>query len=87
MGFLFTTCCVTATVHLSIRNIVSNKNERYCVSRHSFNANPIHDCMQLKSKDFLTKSRSLLIEIKMCRTCISNVSCGRGEMVVAPMVG
>ena len=36
---LFTTGYVIATVHLSIRNIVSVKNERYCVSRQLFNAN------------------------------------------------
>ena len=31
---LFLTCYVIVTVHLSIRNIMTNKNECYCFSRH-----------------------------------------------------
>ena len=39
-----------------------------------------HNCL-LQLRDFLTKNRSVPNEIKMCRICMSNVSCGRGEMV------
>ena len=38
-------CYVIATVPLSTRNIVSNKNERYCVSRHIFNASTVNNCL------------------------------------------
>ena len=37
--------------------------------------------MQLKLIDFLKTNGSLQNEIKMCRICTSNVSCGSGEMV------
>ena len=48
---LLTTCYIIANVHLNIRNTVSNKNEHYFVSMHTFNANTIHNYMQMK--DFL----------------------------------
>ena len=35
---------------------------------------------KLKLGDFLKKIRSLTNEIKMCRICTSNVSCGSGDM-------
>ena len=37
--------------------------------------------MQLKVRDFLTAIRSAPNEIKMCRICTINVSCGSCEMV------
>ena len=37
----------------SIRSIISNKNERYFVPIHIFNANTIHSCTELKLRDFL----------------------------------
>ena len=37
--------------------------------------------MQLKLGDFLKTIRSLPNEIKMCRICTTNVSCGSGQMV------
>ena len=60
-----------------MRGIGSNKHRRCCVSRHIFNTNTIHNCMQLKQR-FLDNVPN---EIKMCRICASNVSCGSGEMV------
>ena len=92
---LFMHCDVIATVHLSIRNIVSNKTERNFASIRMFNANTIHNCMPLKLRDVLKKIRSLSNEMTMCRICTSNVSCDSGEIVsdlhyihyVAPLVG
>ena len=44
--------------------------------------------MQLKLRDFLaTEFRSLPNEIKMCRTCTSNVSCDTGEVVIGATGG
>ena len=40
----------------------------------------MHNCMQLKLRDFWKKNMSVPNEIKMSRICISNVSCCRGEM-------
>ena len=42
---------IIATVHMRLRNIISNKNECYFVLMHMFNANTIHNCMQLKLRD------------------------------------
>ena len=36
-----------------------------------------HNCMQLKLRDVLSVGN----EVKMCRICISNVSCGSGEIM------
>ena len=44
MGLLFKTCYAIATMHLSIRSIVSDKNERYFVPIDISNANLIHNC-------------------------------------------
>ena len=75
---LLTACYVTATVHFSIRSIVSNKNGRYCVPIYIFNANT---CMQLKLRDVLTKRYELTTnEMTMCIICTSNVSGGSGEI-------
>ena len=54
---------------IDLRNIVSNKNERYCVSTHAVNTDTIHNCMQVKLRYILNKIRSLPNEIKMCRIC------------------
>ena len=63
------------------RNLVSNKNERCCVSRNIFNTDTIHNYMQLKLRNFVTTTiRGLINEIKMCRIQ-NNVSRGSGEMV------
>ena len=68
-------------MHLSIRNIASNKDERLCVPRHIFNTNIIHNFVQLKLRDFLKNTMNLPIEIKMCTMCTSNVRCGSGDML------
>ena len=71
-------------MHLSIHNIISSQNERYCVSRHVFNANTINNCMQISH--FLEKIKSLPNEIKICRISTSNISCGSGELVSSVVV-
>ena len=50
---LLTACYAIATVHLSIRNLVSNGNESYVVPMQISNANTTHNCMQLKLLDLL----------------------------------
>ena len=78
-------CCLRLITSLQQtieqRNIVSHKNERYCVSTHFFDTNAIHNCMQLKLGYFLIKIKSLPNEINMSRIFTSNVTCGSGEMV------
>ena len=72
---MFTTCYVTA-----IEVVVSNKAARYCVSRHIFNIDTIHDCIQLKLGHLLTAIMSLP---KISRSSKTNVICGSSE----PMSG
>ena len=87
MALMFTICYGLVTVHLRICNIVSNENLRYYVSRHIFNANTIHNGMQLKYRYFLTNIRSLPNDINIRRICTSNVICGSGEMVSGATCG
>ena len=67
---------VISTVHMRIRNIFSNKHERCFVPTHIFNANAIHNCLQLKFRDVLTANRNLPTEMTMCRICILHSLCG-----------
>ena len=71
-------CCLrlATSFQLCTSNATYYPKQRYCASTH--NTKTIHNCMQLKTKDFLTNIRSLPNEIKKCR---SNVSCGSGDLV------
>ena len=68
-------------MYLSISNIVSNENKRYCISRYIFNASTIHNCTQLKLGIFWTQIRSVPNEITSWRSCTSDVSCVSGDTV------
>ena len=44
-----------------------------CFNTYFFNANTIHNCIQLKLRGFLKKNRKLSNEIKMCIICTLNM--------------
>ena len=78
-SLLFTTCYIVVTGN-SVTTSFQTKNERSCVSKHIFNANPLHKHMQLKLRYILINIRSVPNEIKLCKVCISNVTCGSVEI-------
>ena len=70
-------CCLrlATSLHLRIHNIVSNIDKRHCVCMHLFNANIIHNCMQLKLMDFLTNKPPLttVVVMNFIRSTLQNL--------------